>query len=138
MRKIVVGTLMFAAVLMLGSQLASAQINMKVTLPFAFQAEEMQFPAGSYSMSQSNPSARFAIRSQKGKEGGTFAVSPLPPEGAFEKERTFLVFNKVDDKYFLSQVWSKHIGRQLTEPQAVKDARSGGKQVSEVKVNVKM
>lgn len=138
MRNRIVGFLFVMGLLLATSAIANAQIDMKVTLPFAFQAEETSFPAGTYSISQSNPSARLVIRNQKGKESGQFPASPLPSESAFAKDTTFLVFNKVDGKYFLKQVWSRHLGRQLPESQAVKDARNGGKDVPEVKVNVKM
>jgi len=138
MRNRIVGFLFVGVLLLAFSSVANAQIDMKVTLPFAFQAEETAFPAGSYSINQANPNTRLTIRNQKGKESGQFSTSPLPAESAFAKDRTWLVFNKVGDKYFLSQVWSRHIGRQLSEPQAVKEARTSGKEVSEVKVNVKM
>lgn len=138
MRIRIVGYLFVAVLLFTASGVANAQIDMKVTLPFAFQAEETLFPAGTYSISQSNPNSRLVIRNQKGRETGQFSASPLPAESVFAKDTTFLVFNKIDGKYFLKQVWSRHIGRQLSEPQAVKDARSSGKEVPEVKVNVKM
>ena len=138
MRHRTVGLLFLGALLVIGSSVANAQIDMKVTLPFAFQAAETNFPAGSYSIDQANPNTRMTIRSQKGKETGSFAVSSLPAESAFAKDKTFLVFQKVDGKYYLSQVWSKHFGRQFPEAQAVREARTSGKEVSEVRVNVKM
>lgn len=138
MRNRIVGLLFVSVWLIAATGVASAQIDVKVTLPFAFQAEETSFPASSYTISQANPNARLVIRNQKGKESGQFPASPLPAESAFAKDTTFLIFNKVDGKYFLKQVWSRHIGRQLNESQAVKEARSGGKEVPEVKVSVKM
>ncbi len=139
MRNRPVGFLLIGVLLMVATGVATAQIaDIKVNLPFAFQAVETQFPAGTYAIAQPNPNVRLSIRSQKGKETGSFTVTTLPSESAFAKDTTFLVFNKVDGKYFLSQVWSKHLGVQLPEPQAVRDARSSGKEVAQVHVNVKM
>lgn len=138
MRNRIVGLLSVVSLLLMASSIANAQIDVKATLPFAFQAEEVSFPSGTYSFSQPNPSSRLVIRSQKGKETGQFSTSPLPSESVFSKDTTTLVFNKVDGKYFLHQVWSRHIGRQLVESQAVKEARAGGKEVTEIKVSVKM
>ena len=55
MRKRTVGLLFLGALLVIGSSVANAQIDMKVTLPFAFQAAETNFPAGSYPIDPSNP-----------------------------------------------------------------------------------
>ena len=116
---------------------ARAQINFSATLPFAFQVEEIKFPQGAYTISQENPDKKIIIRSQKGRESGQLASSPLPPQSAFERDETWLVFHRYGDKYFLSEIWSHHIGRLMTVSSTEKQLRESGAKGTDVRVNVK-
>ncbi len=135
MRRSTLGGLLFVVVLLWGAA-ANAQIEAKITLPFAFQVEETVFPAGTYAFAQPNPNARMTIRGKK--VDGSFATTPLPPESAFEKEKTWLVFHRYGDKHFLVEIWSRHIGRQLPVSAAEKQLRDSGQQGTDLRVNVKM
>jgi hypothetical protein len=115
---------------------ARAQITFSVTLPFAFQVEETKFPPGAYLIKQDTPASKITIRSQKGREIGQFASSALPPKGVFERDETWLVFHRYGDKYFLSEIWSHHLGQQLTVSSAEKQLRESGVTGTDVRVNV--
>ena len=117
---------------------AQAQFSFKVTLPFAFQIGDREFPAGTYLMKQEAADKGLNIRSEKGNLTGTFGVSPTPTESPFEKDKTWLAFHRSGERYFLFEVWARHKGWQLPMSAAEKKLRDSGKELSEVKVNVKM
>jgi hypothetical protein len=124
------GSIMFSAP-------AQAQISLSVTLPFAFQVEEIKFPQGAYLIKQENPAKKITIRSQKGSASGQFAGSPLPPQSVFERDETWFVFHRYGDKYFLSEIWSHHLGQLMTTSSAEKQLRESGAKGTDVRVNVK-
>jgi hypothetical protein len=128
--------LVFSGLLIL-SATARAQLRFSATLPFAFQVEETKFPQGAYLVHQDNPDMKITIRSQRGRESGQFAGSPLVPQSALAKDETWLVFHRYGDKYFLSEIWSRHIGRLMTISAAEKQLRDKGATAREVRVNVK-
>jgi hypothetical protein len=137
MRKFIVGMFLGVLLLVVASLPASAQVDLKVTLPFAFQAGDVEFPSGAYTISQPNPNAKMSIRGPRGKTG-VIATTSLPSENVFAKDKTWLVFHRIGDKYFLSEVWSRHLGFQLPPSAAEKEAKASGKELREVTVNVKM
>jgi hypothetical protein len=116
---------------------AAAQVKVqKVNLPFAFQIGDDKLDAGAYSFSQETRNDQMLV--QGGKAGRLLLrTSPLEPENAAEKDHTTLIFHKISGKYFLNQLWSKHIGFQMPTSAAEKELIAGGQQPSEVKVNVK-
>jgi hypothetical protein len=136
MRRCTLGALLFTFALLVGAAPVWAQIEAKISLPFAFQVEETVFSAGTYQFSQANPNADFTIRGRK--INGSFMTTPLPAESAFEKEKTWLVFRRYGDKYFLAEIWSRHIGREFRLSAAEKKLRDGGQQPTPVRVNVKL
>jgi hypothetical protein len=117
---------------------AHAQFNFKVTLPFAFQIENKEFPAGTYLLTQEAGDKGLNIRNEKGTITGNFGVAPTPTESPFEKDKTWLAFHRSGDKYFLFEIWARHKGWQLPVSSAEKQLRDSGKELTEVKVNVKM
>lgn len=127
---VVLGSIMFSVP-------AQAQISLNITLPFPFQVEETKFPQGAYIVKQDDPAKKIIIRSQKGKDSGQFAGSPLPPKSSFEADQTWLVFHRYGDKYYLSEIWSHHLGQLLTISSAEKQLRESGAQGTDVRVNLK-
>ena len=135
MRKL--GFLVMLVYLGLGSLAASAQIELKITLPFAFQAGDTSFNAGAYRIEQESPNRKLTIRAEKGKQSGVFATTSLYPEPLSKPETTWLLFHRYGQKYFLSEVWSKHIGREMPLSEEEKKLRDSGAEMVPVKVNVK-
>jgi hypothetical protein len=116
---------------------AFAQFNdLKINLPFQFKIGDNQFEAGSYSFTQETRNDRMLVQGKKGRN--LISTSPLVPENPSDKAHTTLVFHKNGDKYFLNQLWTKHIGFQMPLSAEEKELIAGGKEMSEVKVNVKM
>ncbi len=115
----------------------AAQVKVeKVNLPFSFQIGENKLAAGAYTFAQETRNDQMVI--QGGKQGRLLVrTSPLEPESAADKDHTTLIFHKSGSTYFLNQLWSKHLGFQMPLSADEKALIAGGKQVSEVKVNVK-
>lgn len=115
----------------------AAQIKVeKVNLPFAFQVGEHKLDAGAYSFAQETVNNPMVV--QGGKTGRILIrTTTLPAENPADKDHTTLIFHKNEKTYFLNQVWSRHLGFQMPLSEEEKALISGGKQVTEVKVNVK-
>jgi hypothetical protein len=119
------------------AMLANAQISVpKLTLPFEFWVVDQTFPAGTYDLKQENPNTKLTIRGNKGG-AGIFATVNLPPKGVFEKDKTWLVFRKYGEKYFLTEVWSKKLGVQFPVGTEEKRLKESGVEPVQLTVNVK-
>lgn len=137
MRRLIPSLVILALWVTLGSINAGAQIRrFTVTLPFAFQAAETAFPPGSYVIEQ-EANRNLTIRAEKGKESGSFTVNSLPHKSVFDPPKTWLVFHRSGDKYFLAEIWRRHLGVQLPVSSAEKKLRDSGENVVDVTVNVK-
>ncbi len=137
MRKLVPIFVLLALWLMLDSTSASAQIRrFKITLPFGFQAAEKTFPAGSYTIEQET-NRSLIIRAEKGNDSASLPVSSLPHKSVFEPPKTWMVFHRSGDKYFLAEIWRRHIGVAIAPSEAEKKLRDSGSELVNVTVNVK-
>lgn len=116
---------------------ARAQISFSFTPPFAFQVEEVKFPKGAYLIKQEAPDKKITIRSQEGRESGQFGSSGLEPQSPFARDETWLVFHRYGDTYFLTEIWSHHLGRLMNVSSAEKQLRESGVKGTDVRVNLK-
>jgi hypothetical protein len=130
--------LVAVSLLLLACLPAAAQFaDLRVNIPFAFQIGDQTFNKGMYTFSQETRNDRMIV--QGGKTGRELiSTSPLQPENPVEKEHTTLIFHRSGDKYFLYQLWTKHLGFQMPTSTAEKEIVGSGQQVSELKMNVKM
>ena len=128
--------LFFALCLVSGFGLAttvSAQIRSDVTIqasiPYTFNVGNTRLPAGQYKVKVAGDKDLnlMEIRSADGRTSVFFetvtAVSNEIPEA------TALVFNKIGDEYFLSQVWlgGHRTENQLFESKTQQNAKAGEK-----------
>ncbi len=88
---------------LLGSAIpATAQTSMDVNVPFAFSAGNQHLPAGSYRVQL--VSERFlSIRNVK--TASTVVVMIRPEEGRILGSHSHLVFDRVGNQNYLTQVW---------------------------------
>ncbi len=137
MRKLVRTLVLLALWVTLGSAAAGAQIRQfKVTLPFGFQAAEKTFPAGSYIIEQET-NRNLIIRAAKGNESASLPVSSLPHKNIFEPPKTWMVFHRSGDQYFLAEIWRRHIGVAIPASEAERKLRDAGTELVNVTVNLK-
>ena len=113
-----------------------AQSLAKAYVPFAFNVGQRQLPSGTYEVKVDRVARSIMIRNIETKESTLSIVGYESPRNTESK----LVFHRVGNEYFLSQVWSgsgipgMHIAtskreRELSEELLVaKDAKGGGEE----------
>ena len=87
----------------LSSAYAQSGQMITVDLPFAFQVNNHEFPAGKYEVKADAGQAAVLLRSADCKRA-IFSLS-APVESANTHALPSLVFNRYNDSYFLSQIW---------------------------------
>jgi hypothetical protein len=93
-----------AVAMLVGAQPAHAQVRYDFKVPFAFTANGKAFAAGEYAFSINHEDGVVTLQSRLAKEGS--AILPLEtrisaPGSLIEPE---VVFDKVHDKYFVSEL----------------------------------
>ena len=119
-----------------GGIVANAQIDTSVTIqadvPFAFVVGNTTLPAGKYVIRgiDDNRPGVLELRSVNGRK--TIVIDTDNAEANPERlqSKSELVFDKVGDKYFLSQVWAEDnaSGSQLVRSRMEKRLAKGGSQ----------
>src|SRR5271169_5386590 len=89
-----------------------AQTIMTANVPFAFTVGESQLPAGAYAVSEIGSRATL-IQSKDSKD---HVLGIYNYAGASKDDATKLVFKKIGDRYFLSQIWTSARGQGLQVP----------------------
>ncbi|MFB3904191.1 MAG: hypothetical protein ACE15E_12115 [Acidobacteriota bacterium] len=121
MRRKILTLASFAVILTVMTVTAFGQLGQTIlaSIPFPFVVQRTQLPAGNYSFErdQSNP-AVLAIRSQDGAT--SMLVVTESAQAVKAPNQANLVFDKVDGKYFLSELWTvgTDLGRQIPEARA--------------------
>jgi hypothetical protein len=84
---------------------AHAQIEVVSTVPFAFKAGNTMHPAGQYTLRTDDAEMTIQITPAHGRSTVVLAETRLgAPERPLDEGR--LVFDKVGDAYYLSEVWT--------------------------------
>jgi hypothetical protein len=87
----------------LTSAFAQSGHLLKVDLPFAFEVNNQQFPAGQYRVSIDASLPAVLLQGVKSKQAMYTISSPLRSEKI--REKASLVFTCYNDRYFLSKIW---------------------------------
>jgi hypothetical protein len=97
----------------LTSAFAQSSQLLKVDLPFAFEVNNQQFPAGQYRVSVDAGLPAVLLQGVKSKQAMYTISSPIRSEKI--REVASLVFTRYNDRYFLSQIWmtGTDTGRKL-------------------------
>lgn len=103
LRTISVLSLLF--LLTLASAHAQSAKTIIVTVPFDFNVAGKMLPAGEYIVSRAMQNTDgWKIMRKDGRAGAFVLTTPIQAEAVNENSK--LVFNRYDDQYFLSQVWT--------------------------------
>jgi hypothetical protein len=132
--------LFFALCLISGFGLAAtvnAQIRSDVTLqakiPYTFMVGNTRLPAGKYTVkvADDNDLHLLEIKSADGRTSVFFET--IDAVSSETSGKTELVFERIGDAYFLSQVWlgENRSGNQLLESKIQQDAKAGDKSSAE-------
>ena len=123
MKRNVIGALM---TLIVAFTVAVPLVNAQSTIltanvPFAFSIGDKQLPAGAYAVREMGRATLIQSKDHETSVLGVYAY--VEPSKADE---TKLVFNKVDDHYFLAQIWTSARGEglQIRESKLEKEMRA--------------
>lgn len=111
----------------------SAQIDSSETIeaniPYAFVIGNKTLPAGKYTFKVSDDTNLnvFVVRSTDGRTAEFFQTQDVQANET--PRRTELVFNKIGDTYFLSQIWldGSKLGAELEKSKAEHQLEAGGR-----------
>ena len=87
----------------LTSAFAQSSQLLTVDLPFAFEVNNQQFPAGHYKVSVEAGHPAVLLQDVKSKQAMYTISSPIRSEKI--REVGALVFSRYNDRYFLSKIW---------------------------------
>jgi hypothetical protein len=121
----------------LTSAFAQSSQLLTVDLPFAFQVNNQQFPAGHYRVRVEAGQPAVMLQNVESKQS-VFSISSPIQTGKI-REKASLVFTRYNDRYFLSKIWmigtdsGRDLGPSRTERELVRRmAQSAQKPSTEV------
>ena len=112
-RAFVMATL-FVLTMLVAARVAQAEEPMLVNIPFAFVAGNATLPAGEYRVQKLERNAGILLINSSDSSAAVMLVTN-PAQASEPQTKSKLVFNRYDNRYFLSQVWTagSSRGRQL-------------------------
>jgi hypothetical protein len=110
----------------------SAQIDsgetIEADIPYAFVVGDKTLPAGKYMLKVSDDTNLnlFVVRRSDGRTAAFFETQDVQANQT--PRQTELVFNKIGDTYFLSQIWlaGSKLGAELEKSKAEQQLEAGG------------
>jgi hypothetical protein len=107
---------LFVLSVIVAAQVAQAGEPMLVNIPFAFVAGDATLPAGEYRVETLEQNSAVLLIHCWDARLATFVVTN-PAQAKELQSQSKLVFNRYDNRYFLSQVWKagSNRGRQLSK-----------------------
>ena len=134
MKRNLIGTLSLVVMSVVLSGMANAQTFAKADVPFAFKVGSAQLPAGTCEIRTVND-ATVVIRSL---EGGASALSMTRQEYSNGPAGAKLVFHRLGDHYFLTEIWKDGSGmvvpRSDEEKELEKELASKSNVVEQIKI----
>jgi hypothetical protein len=125
-RLLILGLLIAAGDICAKAQ-ALAEGTIEADVPFAFIVGEKTFPAGKYTLKRAgdtNPGV-LEIRNDNGR--GTIFFDVETAQANENPRQTKLVFEKIGDQYFLSEIWASdtNVGYRLPKTSEEKSLEGG-------------
>lgn len=121
-KRVLLMAVVMALTFLASTRVARAQELMIVNIPFDFAVGTKTLPAGEYSVKDSPTLQTLLLIDRDDPSQGAFLLTqPVDAHGLQSESK--LVFNRYDNRYFLSQVWSagKSRGRQLSRSDREKE-----------------
>jgi hypothetical protein len=111
------GLLVVAAAVLFASAAQAQEFGVKADIPFAFVVSNHVYPAGEYTVLTINPDSDNLWLRGSGEMKQTVALTPIRCYSRKTVESSKLVFHRVGDTYFLSQIWvqGNASGREFPE-----------------------
>ena len=130
------GVLLLSGLLATSGVSAAAGDSLRARIPFEFGAGGTVFSSGdcNFDLSRDNKVSVSCSRTRATVQASTLAFTGSVYEVADRKE---IIFNRYGGSYFLSQVWIKDEGRELTTSDAEKELQASGAEGTAVKLKVR-
>jgi hypothetical protein len=121
-KRILVMASLLAVCSFAATQVARAQEPMVVNIPFAFTAGDASLPAGEYRVQKMDGNGAVLLIRCTEPTASAFVMT-IGTQAKGQQGRSKLIFNRYNDNYFLSQVWSAGYssGRELRKSQREKE-----------------
>lgn len=115
-KRIFVLASLFVLSIMVAAQVAQAEQPMLVNVPFEFVAGNVTLPAGEYRVQKLERNAGILLINSSDPRAAVMLVTHAAQAREPQTESK-LIFNRYDQRYFLSQVWTagSNLGRQLSK-----------------------
>lgn len=96
-------------------------------VPFAFIVGQKTFPAGKYTLKRADDTNPGVLEISNDKGRGTIFFEAQSAEAAEYPRQTNLVFDKIGDQYFLSEIWASDtkLGYRLPKTSTEKSLEGG-------------
>ena len=101
--------------------------TIEADVPFAFIVGEKTFPAGKYTLKRADATNPGVLEISNEKGRGTIFFEAQPAQANEYPRQTNLVFDKIGDEYFLSEIWASdtNLGYRLPKTNAEKSLEGG-------------
>jgi hypothetical protein len=101
--------------------------SIEADVPFAFIVGEKAFPAGKYTLRRADATNPGVLEISNDKGRGTIFFEAQPARASEYPRQTNLVFDKIGDEYFLSEIWAAdtNLGYRLPKTNAEKSLEGG-------------
>jgi len=106
---------------------ALAEGTIEADVPFAFIVGEKTFPAGKYTLKRADDTNPGVLEIQNDSGRGTIFFDVETAQTNENPRQTKLVFEKIGDQYFLSEIWASdtNVGYRLPKTNAEKSLEVG-------------
>src|SRR5258706_7466395 len=125
-RLLILGLLIAAGGIRANAQ-ALAEVTIEADVPFAFIVGEQTFPAGKYTLKRADDTTRGVLEIRNDKGRGTIFFDVETAQAKENPRQTNLVFDKIGDQYFLSEIWASdtNLGYRLPKTNTEKSLEGG-------------
>ena len=125
-RLLILGLLIAAGDICAKAQ-ALAEGTIEADVPFAFIVGEKTFPAGKYTLKRADDTNPGVLEISNDKGRGTIFFDVETAQAKKDPRQTKLVFEKIGDQYFLSEIWASgtNVGYRLPKTNAEKSLEGG-------------
>lgn len=123
--------LILFATLGLASAYAQVDTAIQASIPFNFTVRGSTLPAGKYYIKQLNDTDPNLLEIRSADNRRVVIFTTIDDQAANAPKRSELVFDRIGDMYFLSQVWLKgyNLGEELPKTRAERRMKGAGARI---------
>ena len=101
--------------------------TIEADVPFTFRVKEKTFPAGKYTLKRADDTNPGVLEISNDKGRGTIFFEAETAQANEYPRQTNLVFEKIGDQYFLSEIWASDskLGYQLPKTKTERSLEGG-------------